>query len=984
MAAANEWGGSPFHVDGWGTEEGLPQNSVIALAQGRDGYLWLGTLNGLVRFDGARFTVFDENNTPDLSSGRVVFLFEDSQRNLWVGTESAGVVLIQNGRVKSLDIGRGQREGRLLAACEDARGAVWLYTADGQLCRHHQGRVDVWRFGADFPSACRALAFEPPGTVWVGVDWGLYGLNVLTNTDPRDLPLQQVVPLRRLDAVVARRQGGLWRLAEGRVQVWRDGRVERDLGAYPWEGAPVSVAVEDTAGNLIVGTLGRGVYWFDAEGRATRLSTAEGLSNDVILSLWVEPEGTLWVGTDGGGLNHVRRKVFRRLAAAGEGVVQSVCSEAAGALWIGFNASGAVRWQPERTERFGPEQGLLSPNVWAVLVDQSQQVWAGTRGAGLFQLQGERFRPSPDAAMLAREIFALHQDRQGALWVGTQNGLARWDKGRWRLFTTVSGEGLSANLVRALAEDAEGNLWVGTERGGLNVLRQGRFTTFRKSADGLPSDDISALLVDPDGAVWVGTFGAGLARWERGQWTRFSTRDGLVGNSIGYLLLDDADHLWIGSTAGLMRVARAALNDYARGVMDFLPVRGYGRSDGLPTRECTQGSQPMAHRDGRGRLWFPTIKGLVSVTPEQLRRNTNPPPVIIESVLVEGREQITNALQPGTLTRVTIPARRERLEIHYTALNLAAPERVRFRYRLEGSERAWTDAGTSRVARPGKLPPGQYTFRVTACNEDGVWNEHGATLAVVVLPPFWRTWWFLGGSALALLALVASAVHYFSTQRLQRQLERMRQQEALERERARIARDLHDQLGANLTQVALLGELVEADKEQPAEVEAHAQQISQTARETTRALDEIVWAANPANDTLEGLVNYACKYAQEYLALAGVRHRWEAPAQLPARALAPEVRHNVFLAFKEAINNVVKHARATEVHVRVRIASDRFTLEVEDNGCGLPPTAVESSGTRNGLRNMRKRMEDVGGEFRLESVPTGGTRVGLTAPLRPE
>jgi signal transduction histidine kinase len=266
-----------------------------------------------------------------------------------------------------------------------------------------------------------------------------------------------------------------------------------------------------------------------------------------------------------------------------------------------------------------------------------------------------------------------------------------------------------------------------------------------------------------------------------------------------------------------------------------------------------------------------------------------------------------------------------------------------------------------------------------ACNEDGLWNQIPAALAVTVLPPFWQTWWFLSATSVCLLAGIVGSVHYVSTQKLQRQLAVLRQQEMLEKERARIARDLHDQLGANLTQVALLGEMAETDKELPEEVEAHAKQISQTARETTRALDEIVWTVNPSNDTLDGLINYVCKYAQEYLALAGLRYRLDVPAQLPPTPISPELRHNVFLATKEAVNNVVKHSHATAAWLRLHLEPDRFTLEIEDNGRGVA-AGSENKG-RNGLRNMRKRLEEIGGSFSIGPGHEGGTRVALTAPL---
>jgi signal transduction histidine kinase len=321
------------------------------------------------------------------------------------------------------------------------------------------------------------------------------------------------------------------------------------------------------------------------------------------------------------------------------------------------------------------------------------------------------------------------------------------------------------------------------------------------------------------------------------------------------------------------------------------------------------------------------------------------------------------------------------LEIHYTALNFTAPDEVRFKYRLEGHETAWTDAGNNRAAYYSEVPPGRYRFHVTACNEDGVWNENGSFLDIIVEPQFWQTAWFRVVVIVGFLGLIVAVVRYLSTQKLQRQLQSLKQREALERERSRIARDLHDQLGANLTQVALLGEMAEADKNAPDEIESHARQISQTARETTRSLDEIVWAVNPANDTLDGLVNYACKYAQEYLALAGLRCRADVPSELPATAIPPEVRHNAFLAFKEAVNNVVKHAQASEAWIRLRLQPDSFILEIEDNGRGLGKTDAGGAGTRNGLRNMRKRMEDIHGEFSIGPGAKGGTVVRLTVPI---
>ena len=393
------------------------------------------------------------------------------------------------------------------------------------------------------------------------------------------------------------------------------------------------------------------------------------------------------------------------------------------------------------------------------------------------------------------------------------------------------------------------------------------------------------------------------------------------------------------------------------------------------------GSQPGPCRTKEGKLWFPTIKGLASVNPAALKPNRQAPPVRIEAVLLGGRAQPMSGPELGPGGSLVIPPRKEGLEIQYTSLNLSAPERTRFKFWLEGHEKTWTEAGGSRVARYPILPPGSYRFHVTACNEDGEWNPTGTSLALTVLPPFWRTGWFLGTAAALLLGAIAAVVYYISTQKLQRQLATLKQQETLERERSRIARDIHDQLGASLTQVALLGELVESDKDAPNEVEAHARQISQTARDTTRVLDEIVWAVNPSNDTLDGLMTYVCKYAQEYLAVAGVHYRLEVPSQLPNTPIPPEVRHNVFLVCKEAVTNIVRHAKASEVHLRLRFNQDACEFELQDNGRGLIGLDEKAAQTRNGLRNMRARMESIGGQFTLGPAPGGGALVRLTVPL---
>jgi ligand-binding sensor domain-containing protein/two-component sensor histidine kinase len=927
IGGAADSSGSPFIVNSWNNEQGLPQSSVISIIQTHDGYLWLGTLNGLVRFDGNRFAIFDENNTPGLGSDRIVYLFEDSRTNLWVGTESAGFAMLTNGTIQNFGTQNGT--GKIIYAAENSSG-VWFHTPDG-LFNYHDGKMNFYS---------GAVSTE--------------------------------LSLLEARAVIPSKSGGYWQLLGGTVQKMENNRVIKNFGTCPWGDINMNSACEDKDGNLIVGTFGAGVFWYEPDGKFRQISTNQGLSSPYVLSLCLDRGGNLWAGTDGGGLNRIKRKNFDTPAEFHLLTARSISEDDHGGLWMAFNARGISRWLDNSVHDFAVG---LGSNAWTVLANQQQQVWAGTRTEGLFQFQTNRFQTAPGAQMLGPWIYALFQDHGGQLWAGTQNGLANWDGQNWKLFTTH--DGLSENVIRAIAEDADRNLWVGTENHGLNYFRDGKFISYQSTENGLPGNDISCLYADTNGVLWVGTSGHGLARFQNGKWKNYSTSDGLASDSISYLLEDGAGYLWIGSNMGLMRIQKKSLNDFADGTTNSISCRTFTETDGLPTRECTAGSQPAAIRARDGKLWFPTTKGLVSVNPAELKPNLQPPVVMIESVLVDDAKK-TNRLSSAWPQAIVIPPGYEQLEIDYTALNFSAPDAVRFKCWLEGFEAKPKDVGSERVVSYPKLPPGNYRFHVYAANEDGVWNNSGSTLEITVQPYFWQTNWFRAAEIIFVLGIVIAIVRFISTQKLKREVQLHDQQE---RERARIARDLHDQLGANLTQVALLGEMAEVDKNLPAEIELHAQQISHTARETTRSLDEIVWAVNPSNDTLEGLANYACKYAQEYLALAGIRYRADVPTQLPATDIPPEVRHNVFLAFKESINNVVKHAHASEAWIRLRLSPENFILEIEDNGRGLGDIDSKAAQMRNGLRNMKKRMEDIRGEFSISPGANGGTIVRLTVPI---
>ncbi|MFO1499325.1 MAG: two-component regulator propeller domain-containing protein [Verrucomicrobiota bacterium] len=632
----------------------------------------------------------------------------------------------------------GNPSNRLAAACETPDQAVWLHFADGSLWRYLNGGTNWFSDGTVQPTDYRSVALEQDGPLWIATDQQLLAVDWKAVGQGSALPLLQTVT-PGAQFLLPSRTGGCWRL-NGRVQKWRanQDRPELDFGWYPWGYGLVTVrlttACEDLDGNLIVGTRGGGLYWFTSEGEVTHISTEEnGLSNNYILSLHVDRQGDVWVGTDGGGLNRIKKPLFRVLEPSQDRVVQSIAEDSAGGLWLGYNGLPLTYWKDGQAQTFPSE-------ARTAFVDRQQRVWVGTHGAGLLQVQADarrqlKLRPVPGYPSSLSSVTAIHQDRAGQLWVGTQTGLARWDETSWTTYTTR--EGLPANVVQAIADDAEGNTWLGFDSGGLCQWRHGQvLATFRKSADGLPSDNVSSLYADSDGVLWVATDGGGLARWQRGQWTRYTRNEGLASNSIGYVLEDHQGYLWIGSNAGLMRASKNALNDFAAGRTNSFGCRVYGKPDGLPVRECSSGTQPGPCRARDGSLWFPTIKGVAVVDPAQLKPNLNPPPVRIEAVLIDGRPQSGNTLRSRLPDFIVVPAGNEHIEVQYSSLSFAAPERARYRYRLEGYQNDWTEAGSATVAHYHRLPPADYRFRVIACNEDGVWNQVGATLGLVILPPF--------------------------------------------------------------------------------------------------------------------------------------------------------------------------------------------------------------------------------------------------------
>ena len=963
------------------SENGLPQNSVTAILQTRDGYLWIGTYNGLARFDGHSFTVFDgdRSNAPELRNSRVVSLFEDDDGTLWIGHETGELTRYRDGRFTAVEYRVPWENRKIIGIGSDSSGKLWLLNEQGLLAAITGETLAV----PDAGTATKIAGFarNSRGEIWVA-----YAGRVFALKDSKLIPLAEgdEGPGGYATGICAALDDTLWIVSGDNIRKWNGEKLVADLGPAPWGQSSISAMLETRGGALAVGTLEAGLYLHFAGRGVIHFDRSNGFPHDWTRCLFEDREGTLWAGTGSRGIVALRAGNVRTVTPPDlwrERDVLSVTAAQDGSLWIGTEGVGIYRLQNGQWSQFGEAHGLANVFVWSIAEDARGTIWAGTWGGGVFVSQGNQFRTAAGLEGMNVPAPALLHARNGVTWIGTRNGLMRYQNGETRLFGR--NEGLDVPDVRAVVEDDRGGVWFGMMGGGLGYFLNGQLRTYHR-AEGLTSEYVHCLRWDPDGVLWIGTYGGGVNRLKDGRISAISMSEGLPNNVICHIEEDHDKHLWFSSRGGIFRVAKSELNRCADGEIAQVRCLSYGKADGMPTLECTGGFQPAGCKTADGRLWFPTTKGLVMLDPADAKVNQLPPPVVIESAWIEGRP-VTLPREEGVLE---VPPGQQRFEFHYTALTFVAPEKVRFRYRLRGLETAWTDAETKRVAPYTYIPPGSYTFQVIACNSDGVWNEQGAQLAIVVQPHVWQRWWFKLLEMLLAATLLVGVALGVSRRRMRLKFERIERQRAIERERARIAQDIHDNLGASLTRISLLSQSAYGELDNPQHTGTQLERIYGTARELTRAMDEIVWAVNPQHDTLDSLANYIGKFAQDFLGPLQIRCRLDVPVDLPHWPVTAEVRHNLFLAVKEALHNVVKHAGATEVIVILTTSAQKFTLAIRDNGRGFSQTVSRDKPggngrilSGNGLANIRSRLGKLGGSCEIDSVVGGGTTVRLTVPV---
>jgi len=1009
-----------YAQDVWQIEHGLPSNSINAIVQTRDGYLWLATDNGLARFDGVRFVVFNKANTPALRSNVITTLFEDRHGALWIGT-TAGLVRFKNGRWTVYTTDDGLSDNQANALCEDREGNLWIGTEQGGVIRFANGRFTVYTQGLA-SSHVRAILLDRRGTLWVGTSGGLSRFHegrFITYTTREGMPPGGV------EALSEDREGTLWIGAEAGLIWLKDGKVisvSRD-GSSPrtWR-----TMIHDREGNLWIGTYGEGLYRF-SRGLWSRLTVREGLSDDRILSLYEDREGSLWIGTRGG-LNRLKDERVTAYTTR-EGLpdqwVYSVCEGRDGSLWIGTRG-GLARWKEGMLTTYTTANGLPSNVVRALHVDRKGNLWIGTDGGGLARWREGRFIVyGRRQGLMSDRIYAVYEDRNGRLWVGTYGqGLYQLKDGTFIGFTLEENRVRRADLgtspqgfVRVIYEDRQGTLWIGTRRG-LFRMKGEDGTFFGAQQQGLsPGALVTAFYEDEEGTLWIGTYGGGLNRFRDGRVIAYTTDHGLPDNVIYQILEDGQGNLWMSSNRGIFRVSRRELNDLAHGKIASVTPVVYGTGDGMKSPECNGGNQSAGCKTRDGRLWFPTTNGVVVVDPARLRKNTLPPPVVIESIRADKR--------PIDLREsVEIPPGTRELEISYTALSLLDPEKVRFTYRLDGFDDHRIEAGTRRVAYYTNLPPGRYRFRVIASNNDGVWNETGAAVELHLEPHFYQTRWFLA-LAVVLLALLGSSIYIWRVRQVrahERELEKLVAERT--RELAELNRTLEERVRegikalAESERLAAYGEMVAGvahEVRNPLfalqaaayvlkrkcgttcgrpEVQAQVDLIERETNRLSRLMKDLLDFARPRELVLtdtnplsllqEAVEIYRAEYTPTFPRIV-----LEAPSDLPPIRVD---RSRLVQVIVNLIANAARHARGvTTVTLSVEPPRNgQLCLRVRNDGAGIPPDILPrifepffttGKGSGLGLAIARRLITEHGGTIAVQSDPDRGTTFTICLPV---
>jgi signal transduction histidine kinase/ligand-binding sensor domain-containing protein len=938
----------------WQTQQGLPEASIYSILQTRDGYLWLGTLQGLVRFDGVTFTPIENVYSGAPSGVWIRSMIEDSDGGLWIGTNETGVFRIQNGVTTHYSQKDGLPSDVIQCLVTGKPGEIWICTSNG-LARFENGTFEVYRTAQGLSSdIVRAAAYSSDGKLWIGGESTI--LNVWNGAQFGSQPLSQMPKDAGVRAMVG-------------------------SGDTMWIGTPEGLIQRQGGGE---------------RGKERLYTTKDGLSDDWILSLAASRDGSVWIGTRNGFSRWRNGEIdsFRPQDGLSQSTVYSVLEDREGSLWAGTK-HGLNQFLDGRAVPYTMNEGLPSNDTGPVIQDHDGTIWVGTLGAGLSRFDGRRFSVLTTRNGLAsNQIGALATDAQDNLWVGTDRGLNRLRNGRVEAaFTTA--QGLPANDIKSILSDARGRLWIGTSAGpamfqegvfirprGLSlnqpVLAMGEDNAGRLYLatansvqifedgklrellqDNAPIRTVDAFYRDRDGLMWMGMIGGGMRMVADGKISSFFMRDGLFDNEIYGIAADAQDRLWMACSKGIFSVPRADLLRFAKGDLKRIVSSPYSPTDALRVIECKPGVQPAVSLMNNGDLWFSTIRGLIVLDPNHLLLNVPPPPVVIEDVIVNGEHEVparVSKLAPG----------RKNLEFQYTGLSFLAPGRITFRYILDGYDKNWIDAGTRRAAYYTNLPPGSFRFRVTACNIDGVCNDTGSSVSFVLASHLYQRAWFW--------ILVAALVGMSVWLAYQLRIRRLREQFSLIlSERNRIARELHDTLIQGLSGITMEMQALAARLRSPAErstLEEIIQDAGTCLRETRRSVAGL--RSGTANSGLAMAIENAARQVTEAKNI-----RLKLKLEKNSKGFPADVEYNLVRIAQEAVSNSVKHSGARTVEVALDYTDQALHLSVKDDGSGF---AENGKTGHYGLIGMKERATHIGAEFELASTPGKGTLVSVVLP----
>lgn len=943
-------------MDAWTVEDGLPQSSVYDIRHTRDGYLWLATLGGLVRFDGVRLVTFDRA-TPGIGSLRVRALHEDPEGTLWAGTEDGMLMRYRDGQFRTYGAKDGFVAEQVFSIENGHDGALWV-TSVGRMTRFDGQRFETFVPG-DLPRNVRP---HLRSNGWQGIWWSqdADGIHCFSRGRSSLCLAASHLPASPVINVSADIRDGFWihTASDGVVRV-RGGDIRRYTVADGLPAGPVEgLMFEDREGALWWGTAFAAIV--DRVPNGTHKVRAVQA-----LRFYEDRDGSLWIGTLASGLRRVRSQAVSMVTldhGLSSNNVYTLMKDRQGNVWVGTLGAGLNRRSPDGTVRtFGTAHGLPSPNVGAILQDFSGRLIVGTSGGTVTITDGRVARYPDPKGWLDGLVTAMLQDDDGTLWFGTSRGLV-WQAGD-RFGRRSLADGLPDDSVTALLRAGNGDLWIGTQRG-LARLRDGRLTSYT-DRNGFVGNQVRALL-DHDGAIWAGTYDGGLYRIVEDHLTRYSTAEGLHDNGVFQLLPDDRGYFWAGSNRGISRLSVDDLHAVAEGGARALRPLVLGQPDGLSTSECNGGRQPNGISMPDGTVWIPTQGGVAVVDTRRVRDDVALLPVHIEAARINGRSVALDS-------RLELGWEEDTLEFDYTAPSFIRPGQVRFRYRLVGLHDDWIDAGMRRTAAYHRVPHGRYTFQVVAANGDGVWSEEGSTLALVIHAPLWKQGWFrlsAGASVVGLTLLVALRRGERLKRERDRQIVYARQLvTAQEQERRRISNDLHDSLGQTLF-------MIRQHARGLSSIDPAAHPVADLAARASDEMKEIAHALRPyqldkigLTGTLESMLR-SVRDASDLEIVADLENIDD--------RLPPDAQIGVYRIVQEAVNNVVRHAAATEAVVRVRSQGRTIDVEIWDNGKGFSPTDRMGNGDSPaglGLTTIRERAHALNGEARVQSAPGAGTTV---------